>query len=114
MDGAVDHEAGAIDRVGRAIQHVAIEIDAHQVGGGDFPVMQAEGIDQELLVVFREAGNARRDVVEHQLGPAEPVDQPVAGRELQAQLPFRLGEFFRPQLRGFLDALVHASVPHLV
>jgi hypothetical protein len=43
-------------------------------------------IDQEVMLGSR---NARRDMGEHQIVPPEERDQAVAGREVDAQLPFR-------------------------
>ena len=66
VDRAVDHEAGRIDRVVGVPDDLAVEVDLHQIRGGDFAVVQAERVDQEVMLRTR---HAHRDVVEDHLGP---------------------------------------------
>ena len=82
---AVDDEAGRVDREGRVDQLVALLVDLHQRRGGDLVEHQAVGIDQEVVLG---AGHARADVREDQVAPAVERDQPVAGGQVHAQLPF--------------------------
>ena len=84
----MDDEAGLVHRVAGVLDHVAIDVDLHQVRRRDLVVVEAEGVDQEVDVGAR---HAHRQVAVDQLGPAEVVDQPVGGRQLDPQCPFRLG-----------------------
>ena len=86
MDGAVDHVARYVDAVigVRLCDDVAFEVDLDQARCRDLLVEKTIEIDQQ--VVFA-AGDARGDVVVDQIGHLEPVDQPVAGGEIDARLP---------------------------
>ena len=48
MHRAVDHEAGAVDTMSTVVLYRAVDIDAHQVAGGDFGVVKPERVDQVL------------------------------------------------------------------
>ena len=85
VNAAVQHVAGRVDGVLRLAQDVARQIDLDQVAGRHFAVVQAEGVDQEMLVAARGAfGYAQGDVVVDHLGPAEQREHAVAGGQLQA------------------------------
>ena len=78
----MDDEAGVVHRVLQLAHVVAVEVDLHQVRGGDLVVVQAERIDQEVRLVAR---HARGEMAVDELGPAEMVDQAIGRRELAAQ-----------------------------
>ena len=48
VDGRMDDEAGIVHRMLRLADIVAVEVDLHQVRGGDLVVVQAERVDQEV------------------------------------------------------------------
>ncbi len=89
MDRRVECEAGRIDRPVGMPDHVAVDVDLHEIRRADLTVMEPERIDQEVAVLAR---HAQRDMVVDQLGPAEMIEDPVSGRELHARLPFGFGE----------------------
>ncbi|MNN10027.1 hypothetical protein D3C81_1229380 [compost metagenome] len=82
MNGAVDHETRRVDRVWRWLHSVAIEVDFHQVGRGDFVEHQPIGVDQKVMLRPR---NAHRNVGEDQVGHAKVRNQAVAGRQFFTQ-----------------------------
>ena len=89
VDGAVDGEAGGVHREFRGQEFVAVHVDFHQAGRGDFIEHQTVGVDQELRLAARDAvGQAQADVGEHQIAPAVHGHQAVGGGELAAQRPF--------------------------
>jgi hypothetical protein len=108
----MDHVAGEVDAVVRGIRDdLAIEIDLDQRGRRDLLVHHAERIDQEMLVAAR---HARRDMVEVQVGHAVEIDKAVAGREIDAGLPFGGIDVRRPRVRGVdLRHFVHRCSPRV-
>ncbi len=89
MHRRMHRETRRIDRVGRAIEFVSLNINLHQVAGRDLAVMQAKGVDQKVFFTPRHAvGQAQRDVVVNHLGPAEQGKDTVTSGQLQAGLPF--------------------------
>jgi hypothetical protein len=88
VDAAVDDEAGRVDDVVGIAQQLAVLVDLDQARGGDLLEHHPVGVEQELVVG---AGDARREVVADQVGPAEQRHQPVGRGEVQAYLPFGLG-----------------------
>ena len=86
---AVEHamldKSGAVDRIGAAIQHRAVNVDLDQIGRGHFMIAQAERVDQEGAFL---SGHPHGDVVIDELGPAHMVEYAVAGGQLLARLPF--------------------------
>ena len=99
VDGAVDHKAGLVHFVGRAIDFVAFQIDFDQAGGRDFIKGVAKGVEQKMLVVA--AWHHRRDVGVNQIGPAKVRRQAVAGGQLHAGLPLLRADFvFHPIAGG--------------
>ena len=99
VDRAVDHVARQVDAVVRigVGDDLAVEIDLDQRGRGDLLVHHAERIDQEMLLVAR---HARRDVVEVQVGHPVEIDEPIAGGEIDAGLPFRADRCRWPAARS--------------
>lgn len=85
---AMDGVAGRVDLVGAVHQLLAAGIHLHQAGGGDLVEHQAERVDQEVLG----ARHLGRDVGEDQVVPTVQGDQPVAGSEIDAGLPFGGGD----------------------
>ena len=49
VDGAVESEAGRVDREWRLTQLVALLVDEHQAGRGDFVETQPIRVDQERV-----------------------------------------------------------------
>ena len=70
-------------------------------------LVQAEGVDQELLVAARHAARqAHRDVVVDHLGPAERVEHAVARGQLHARGPLvRMHRRFRHRIHSKTSAL---------
>jgi hypothetical protein len=65
---AVDHEAGRVDaEIGAIVNDIAIAIDLDQARGRNLVKQQAVRIDQELILVTRQA---RGDVGMDQVRPA--------------------------------------------
>src|SRR6187397_1688430 len=91
LNGAVDHIAGFVDVVVgvRLPDDLAVDVDLHEAGGGDFLIEQAIEIDQLRVLL---TGNARRDVVVDKVGHSIDVDEAVAGREIEPRLPFLRGD----------------------
>ena len=83
----MDDEARLVHGMGRLADDVAVDIDLHQVRGGDLVVAEAERVDQEVCLLAR---HARGEMAVDQLCPAEMVDQSIGGGELAAQHPFAL------------------------
>jgi len=109
MDGAVDGEATRIDaEIRRIVEDVAVVVDLHQVRGLDLVEHQAIGVDQEPVLF---TGSAGRDVGVDKVGPAEMRDQPVAGGEINAHLPFGAETrfFTGPEARGLFNHVGHGS-----
>ena len=50
VDGGMHGEARGVHRPGAVVQLVALQVDLEQIAGRDFAVMQAERVDQELLL----------------------------------------------------------------
>jgi hypothetical protein len=63
----------------------AVDVDLDQARGRDLLEQHPVGIDEEMVLRARDA---RGDVREHQVVPAEHRDQAVRGREVHALLPF--------------------------
>ncbi len=85
VNRAVDHESGLVHgRIG-LVDQVAVEIDLDQVRRRHLLEQEPEAVEQEMPGLAR---HARRDVGVDQVGPAEMLDQSVAGREVDALLPF--------------------------
>jgi hypothetical protein len=83
MNCAVQHIASRVDGVGRAIQHLALQIDFDQIAGRDLGVVKTKRVDQKLLVCAAHAGGqARRDVVVDHLRPAQHGEDAVASGQL--------------------------------
>ena len=58
--------------------------------GGDLDVMQSKGVDQVFGLDTGSIRQANRDVIEDELGPAQPVKQPITIRQITSQLSFGL------------------------
>ena len=83
VDGAVDDEAGRVEAVLAGFDEVAFEVDLHQVGGGDLVVAQTVGVDQKMVIRSR---HPQGDVAIDQLAPAQVMEDPVGGGELDPQV----------------------------
>jgi hypothetical protein len=98
---------------GESMQLVALLVDLDQAAGGDFVEHQAVGVDQEVVLGPGDALGA--DVGEHQVAPAVQRHQPVAGGEVDAQLPlFGLTSVFQGRdvhggLQGFCGVAVELT-----
>ena len=84
MDGTVDGVARRIDFVGAVHQFVAGLIDLDQAGRGDLVEHQPIRVDQEIIG----ARHLGRDMGEDQVIPAMQRHQAIAGRQVDAGLPF--------------------------
>jgi hypothetical protein len=86
VDGAVNHVAGVVDTQAlRVVYQFTVDIDLDQVRRGDFIEQQAEGVDQEMLLIARHSG---RKVGVDVIGPAQLRGQAIGSRELDAHFPF--------------------------
>ena len=92
VDRAVDNEPGRVEGIFGGLDQVPVQVDLHQTGSRHLVVAQPVRIDQK--VVFG-TGHAERDMPVDQLAPVEVVDDPVAGRELDPQIPFDSIDFPR-------------------
>src|SRR5271169_7159330 len=98
MDHRVNVAAGlmnrAVDDISRPVNAVvspfrlphdiAVQVNLGQAGRGDLLVRQAVEVDQELV----DAGHPYGDVVVDQVGHVVQVDEPIAGGQIDARLPF--------------------------
>ncbi len=89
VDCRMQHEAGAVHRPFGLAHRVAVDVDQYEVRGRDLAVVQAERIDEEMLLRPR---HAQRDVVEDQLDPAQHVEDAVRGGELDARLALGIAD----------------------
>jgi len=64
-------------------------IDFDETAGSDLVEHQPIGVDEEVVL---RPGNAGADMSEDQIAPAIQGDQPVAGGEVLAELPFLLAD----------------------
>ncbi len=88
VDRRVYREARRIDRPRTVFELLAIEVDLEQVARRHLAVVQAEGVDQELLLTTGHAvGQAQRDVVVDHLGPPQQREDAVAGGQLDSGSP---------------------------
>src|SRR5690606_31335916 len=86
MDSAMDGETGGVDPMyATALHDIAILIDLHQGGGGDFVEQEPIGVDQEVMLW---AGDPGGQVGEYQVVPTKVSDQPVGSGQVLANLPF--------------------------
>ncbi len=76
-------KAGRIDaEADRIVDHLAVDIDGDEVGGGDLFEAQAIGVDEKTVMGARQpCGNMGVDAVVE----AETVDQPVGRGEVAAR-----------------------------
>ena len=79
VDGAVDDEAGRVDRKRRLLQHLAVDVDLDQARRRDLVEHQPVRVDQEVLG----ARDLRGDVGEDEVVPAEQRDQAIGGGEVE-------------------------------
>jgi hypothetical protein len=87
VDRRMDGKARRVDAVGALRELVAVEVDFHQAGSGDFVEHQAVGIDQEVMLRPRHTGG---DMGVDQIVPAIMRDQAIAGGEVDPLAPFRI------------------------
>ena len=90
MNRAVNDEAGTVHAPFAVAPGISVKVDAHQVVRAHFGVVQAESVDQVFRLLACRRGDTYRDVVEDQLGPAQPVKKPITSGEVDSQLFFRL------------------------
>ena len=84
VDGAVDCKACRIDAESeRIVDDVAVEINCHEVGCGDFLEAHAIGVDQETVVTSRKP---HRNVSVDAVVEAEPVNEPIGSGEVDSNL----------------------------
>ena len=83
VDGSVDHEAGRIRSGDRWADHIALQIDLHQTGRGDFVKGQPQRVDQEMMLLARHPG---RQVGVDQIVPAEQRAQAIGRRQIAPHL----------------------------
>src|SRR5690606_28766321 len=77
MDSAMDGETGGVDPMyATALHDIAILIDLHQGGSGDFVEQKPIGVDQEVVLGAWDPGG---QMGEDQVIPAEVGDQSVGG-----------------------------------
>ena len=89
VQSGMHHKTGRVDAVRGTVQHLALQVDLHQVAGRDLAVVQAEWVDQKLLVVTAHAvRQAHGEVVVNHLSPAQHGEHAVASRQLNAGGPF--------------------------
>src|SRR5688572_25887380 len=88
VDGAVNDKASQVYRVIGSVQDVALQIDFHQVPGGNLGVVQTVGVDEKMRL---SAWNAEGDVVVDHLGPALGIDETIERRQLEPKLPLFSG-----------------------
>ena len=89
VDRRMDGEAGRVDAVFALAELVAVKIDLHQARRRDFLEHQPVRVDQEVMVGARQAC---RDMREDEIVPVEHRHQPIAGGEVDAELPFRVAD----------------------
>jgi hypothetical protein len=82
--GAVDYESGTVDWQRRLAHLLALLVHEDKRRGGDLLEEQTVGIDEEVML---RPGKAGTDVREHEVGPAVAGNEPIAGRQVAAQLP---------------------------
>ncbi len=87
VDRRVDHIARGVDAVGALHHDVTVKIDLHQGRGGDLLEIQAERVDQEVMLRARHAGG---DMGEDQVVPLLQGHQPVERREVDPRAPLPL------------------------
>ncbi|MNE73863.1 hypothetical protein D3C80_1698970 [compost metagenome] len=89
VDRRVDDKAGRIDlaAVEMAVDHVAVQVDQHQVAGAHLLECHAIAVDQEVPV---RPGYTQGDVRVDQVGHAVVGDQAIQRSQLAARLPFGL------------------------
>ena len=99
MHGAVNRESGRVHRVRSIENDLAIQVDLDETARGHFLEEQTVGVDQKMLVRTR---HPRRYVRKYQVIPAMHGDQPIAGRQVLADLPllFRHLRFDRQRFSG--------------
>ena len=97
VDGAMEGEAGRVDRPAAAADDVAVAIHLDQVGRAHLGVVQAEGVQQK---VPRLAGHPQRQVVVDQLFPAQVRKDAVGRRQLHPRRPFGRGDVFGAGVGG--------------
>ena len=105
MDGAVEGDAGRVHGPVGVTDDATLKVDLDQIRCADLGVVQPERIDE---VVPRLVGHAQRDVVVDELGPAEPVEDAIGRRELDARLPLFGAEAGRANERARRVDGVHA------
>jgi CRP/FNR family cyclic AMP-dependent transcriptional regulator len=84
VNGAVNREAGRVDRERRLFQLVALQVDLDQARSRDLLEHQSIWIDEKLVLGSR---HARADVGEHQVIPVEQRHQPIGCCQVHARLP---------------------------
>jgi hypothetical protein len=85
VDGAVDDEARRVHGPLARRELLAVRVDLHQAARGDLLEEHPVGVDEERVVLARDAG---RDVREDEVVPAEVGDEAVAGGEIDPERAF--------------------------
>ena len=89
MHGGVDHIARCIDPVGALHDDIALKVDLDKGRRGDLVEVDAEGVDQEMVLG---PGHAGGDVREDQVVPLLQRDQAVERRQVHSRPPFGLAD----------------------
>ncbi len=80
-------EPGEVHRVGTVADLVPLAVDLDEVAGGHLLPQQSVGVDEEGIVLTR---NAQGDVVVDAFAPAEVSEDAIAGGKVLPRLPFGL------------------------
>ena len=71
VQSRVHRKTSRVQWIGRAIECLALQINLHQIAGGDFAVVQTKGVDQEMFFGATDLlRQAQGDVVVNHFGPA--------------------------------------------
>ena len=89
-DAAVEIVAGGRELDAVVAQHLAVEVDGDEVGGGDLIPAEPERVHQEAVGLVGQAGG---DVVVDPVVPAEVVGDAEGRGELDAQIALRRRSF---------------------
>ena len=92
MNRRMNGEAGGVDEIRRVLTNVALQINLDQTRGRHLVKHQTVRVDQKAFfaVLVRQS---RRNMCEHQIGPAVQCAQPVGRGQFNAQIPFFIRHF---------------------
>jgi hypothetical protein len=84
----MDHIAGIVDAIIALADDIAVQIDLHKAGGGDFVKGEAERVDQEMMIRPR---HTRGDMGVEEIIIIIDGRDTVESRQIDAGLPFGIG-----------------------